>query len=324
MLAWQAEEFGEPLDVLALKQIEKPAPGPGEVLIKVRAVGLGLPDLTSVRGRYPFVTSPPVIPGHSFVGTIEETGPGSRFKPGMRVMARTLYTSHAGALAEYALAKDFHTFPAPAELDDAQAAAFVLSYHTAYVGLVSRGKLAEGETLLVLGGSGATGSAAIQLGKALGAQVIAVARGEAKVAFCRAQGADHVIDTTQSHIGEAVRELTGGHGADVILDPVGGEPSDQAVQGIAFGGRLVLVGNAAGLPKLNPLDMIGRTYSAIGAAFPNRTEAEREQAITDLDELVRNGKLTVPIEGRYAFEEAPKVIARFGGGIMGMHVIDVE
>jgi len=323
MLAWQAESFGEPLDVLELKDIERPVPGPGQVLIKVRAVGLGLPDLMSVQGRYPFVPAPPAIPGHSFVGIIESTGPGSSFTAGMRVMARTLYESHAGALAQYALASDFHTFPAPDELDDAQAAGFALSYHTAYVGLVSRGKLASGETLLVLGGSGATGSAAIELGKALGAQVIATARGQAKANFCRTQGADHVIDATQSHIGEALRELTGGYGADVIFDPVGGEPSDQAVQAIATGGRLVLIGNAAGLSKLNPLDMIGRTYSAIGAAFPNRTEAERRQAITELDQLVADGKLTVPIEGQYAFEEAPKIIARFGGDLMGMHIINM-
>jgi len=323
MLAWQAESFGEPLDVLALKEIEKPVPGPGEVLIKVRAVGLGLPDLMSVQGRYPFVPTPPAIPGHSFAGIIESTGPGSSFAPGMRAMARTLYESHAGALAEYALARDFHTFPAPDELDDAQAAAFALSYHTAYVGLASRGKLAAGETVLVLGGSGATGSAAIELGKALGARIIATARGQAKADFCRAQGADLVIDTILSHIGEALRDLTGGYGADLIFDPVGGEPSDQAVQAIATGGRLVLIGNAAGLPKLNPLDMIGRTYSAIGAAFPNRTEAERKQAITDLDHLVACGQLKVPVEGQYAFEEAPRIIARFGGDLMGMHVINM-
>ncbi|WP_144095911.1 quinone oxidoreductase family protein [Croceicoccus sediminis] len=323
MLAWQADTFGEPLDVLTLKDIEKPVPGPGEVLIKVRAVGLGLPDLRSVQGRYPFVKSPPAIPGHSFCGTIAQVGPGSTLSPGTRVMARTLYESHAGALAEYALAKEFHTFAAPDELDDIQAAAFVLSYHTAYVGLVSRARLAEGETLLVLGGSGATGSAAIELGKALGAKVIAAARGKAKIDFCRAQGADHVIDTTRANIGESLRELTGGHGADVIFDPVGGEPSDQAVEGIAFGGRLVLVGNAAGLPNLNPLDMIGRTYAAMGAAFPNRTEAEREEAIRDLDAMVRDGRLTVPVEGCHAFDAAPKVIARFAGDTMGMQVITV-
>lgn len=322
MLAWLAEKFGEPLDVLKLKDIEKPVPGRGQVLIKVQAVGLGLPDLRSVQGRYPFVPDPPAIPGHSFMGMIDTAGPGSLFKPGMRVMARSLYESHAGALAEYALARDFHTFPAPDSLDDAQAAAFVLSYHTAYVGLVSRGKLAEGETLLVLGGSGASGSAAIHLGKALGARVVASARGEEKVNFCRAQGADHVIESAHGHIGEALREWTGGHGADVIFDPVGGEPSDQAVQAIAWGGRLVLIGIAAGLPKLNPLDMIGRTYSVIGAAFPNRSEAERESAMTDLDGLVCNGKLTVPIEGRHSFEEVPRILARLGGDIMGLHVVD--
>ena len=323
MLAWQAERFGEPLDVLALKQMEKPLPGPGEVLIKVRAVGLGLPDLMSVQGRYPFVTVPPAIPGHSFMGAIDSTGHGSSFTSGMRVMARTMYKNQAGALAEYALAREFDTFPVPDALDDAQAAGFVVPYHTAYVGLISRGKLAEGETLLVLGGSGASGSAAIHLGKALGARVIATARGQAKADFCRAQGADHTIDTTHAHIGEALRELTGGYGADVIFDPVGGEPSDQAVQAIAWGGRLVLIGISAGFPKLNPLDMIGRTYSAIGAALPNRSDTERKQAIKDLDQLVSSGRISVPIEGRYAFEETPKMIARLGGDIMGRHIINI-
>ncbi len=323
MLAWQADKFGEPLDVLELKDIEKPAPGPGEVVIKVRAVGLGLPDLMSVQGRYPFVTAPPAIPGHSFSGIIDSTGPGCSYKPGMRVMARTMYKNHAGALAEYAVAREFDTVLVPDALDDAQAAGFVVPYHTAYVGLVSRGKLAKGEKLLVLGGSGASGSAAIELGKALGAQVVATARGEAKADFCRALGADHVIDTTVSHIGEAMRDFTDGHGADVIFDPVGGEPSDQAVQGIAFGGRLVLIGISAGLQTLNPLDMIGRTYSVIGAGLPNRTEAERNQAITDLDRLVSSGKISVPIEGQYTFEEAPKLIARLGGDIMGRHIINL-
>ena len=323
MLAWQAGEFGEPLDVLTLKDMEKPVPGPGEVLIKVKAVGLGLPDLMAVQGRYPFVTVPPAIPGHSFAGTIESTGPGSAFAPGMRVMARTMYKNQAGALAEYALARAFDTFPSPDGLDDAQAAGFVVPFHTAHVGLVSRGRLAEGETLLVLGGSGASGSAAISLGKALGARVIATARGAAKAGFCKTLGADHVIDTTTSHIGEALRELTDGYGADVIFDPVGGEPSDQAVQAIATGGRLVLIGISAGLQTLNPLDMIGRTYSVIGAGLPNRTEAERAQAVADLDRLVSSGKISVPIEGRYEFEEAPGMIARLGGDIMGRHIINI-
>ncbi len=323
MLAWQAGEFGEPLDVLALKDMEEPVPGPGEVLIKVKAVGLGLPDLMAVQGRYPFVTVPPAIPGHSFAGTIESTGPGSAFAPGMRVMARTMYKNQAGALAEYALARAFDTFPSPDALDDAQAAGFVVPFHTAHVGLVSRGKLAGGETLLVLGGSGASGSAAISLGKALGARVIATARGEAKAGFCRTLGADHVIDTTTSHIGEALRELTDGYGADVIFDPVGGEPSDQAVQAIATGGRLVLIGISAGLQTLNPLDMIGRTYSVIGAGLPNRTEAERAEAVADLDRLVSSGKILVPIEGRYDFEEVPGMIARLGGDIMGRHIINI-
>jgi len=323
MFAWQADRFGEPLDVLELKDIDKPIPGPGEVVIKVSAVGLGLPDLMSLQGRYPFVTECPAVPGHSFSGTVDSTAPDSAFVPGQRVMARTMYKNQAGALAEYAVAQEIDTFPVPDALDDEQAAGFVVPYHTAYVGLVSRAKLAEGETLLVLGGAGASGSAAIELGKALGAHVVATARGEAKADFCRKLGADHVIDATQCHIGEAVREVTDGHGADVIFDPVGGEPSDAAVHGIAFGGRLILIGISAGFPTLSPIDMINRTYSVMGAALPNRTADERSQAIADLDALVTSGKISVPIEGRYSFDETPGVIARLGGEIMGRHIIKV-
>ena len=293
-------------------------------MIKVAAVGLGLPDLMSVQGRYPFVTECPAIPGHSFSGTIDCIGPGSSFMPGMRVMARTMYKNRAGALAQYAVAREFDTFPVPDALDDEQAAGFVVPYHTAYVGLVSRGKLAEGETLLVLGGSGASGSAAIELGKALGARVVATARDQAKADFCSKLGADVVIDPATSHIGEKLREVTDGHGADLIFDPVGGEPSDQAVQGIAFKGRLALIGISAGFPTLNPLDMIGRTYSVMGAALPNRTDAERAQAIEDLDDLVTGGKISVPIEGRYVFEESAQMIARLGGDILGRHIVRVQ
>src|SRR3546814_1793666 len=151
MLAWQAERFGEPLDVLGLKEMEKPVPGPGEVLIKVRAVGLGLPDLMAVQGRYPLITLPPAIPGHSFAGTIDSTGPGSSFTPGMRVMARTMYKNQAGALAEYALAREFDTFPVPDALDDAQAAGFVVPYQTAQDGQsVREGK--SGSVRVGLGG----------------------------------------------------------------------------------------------------------------------------------------------------------------------------
>src|SRR3546814_16735284 len=114
-----------------------------------------------------------------------------------------------------------------------------------------------------------------------------------------------------------MRELTGGYGADVIFDPVGGEPSDQAVQGIAWGGRLVLIGISAGFPKLNPLDMIGRTYSAIGAAIHHRTEAEREKAIADLDRLVSRDRIIVPIEGQSAFAKTPTMIASIGADIIG-------
>lgn len=325
MKAWRAHRFGEPLDVLMLEEdVDRPVAGPGEILIEVACVGAGLPDLMAVQGRYPLITTPPVTPGHSLVGKVIAVCEGSRLSPGDRVVARTLFRDGTGAFAEYALAQDQDSFPAPAALSDEQAAGFVVPFHTAYVGLVSRGKLRAGETLLVLGGAGSSGSAAISLGKALGATVIATARNAAKVALCFAQGADHVIETADEHIGDAAREWTGGRGVDVLFDPVGGAPCEQAVGAMAVNGRLVLIGFSAGWPRLDPLDMIVRQYSAIGAALPNRSAEERQEAADVLDALASAGKIKVPVQAVFPFTETAKVIARLGGDVMGRLIVRVR
>lgn len=324
MRAWQAEEFGEPLDNLRQVDLPRPIPRDKEVLIEVSHVGLGLPDLMAVRGHYPAITKPPVIPGHSLAGRISAAGLHSGFNVGDRVMARSLFRNGTGALAEHALARHDDTFLAPTGLDDPQAAAFVVPYHTAHVGIWTRGRIKEGETLLVLGGSGGSGAAAIQLGKALGATVIAAARSATKTGFCKSQGADHVIDASVQHIGKEALALTGGRGVDVIFDPVGGEYCSQALEGIAVNGRLVLIGFARGWPQLDAFHIIKRQYGVIGAAVPARSPEEREEARLVLDRLANEGVITVAIESISAFDRAPDLIAGLGGDMLGKHVVSLR
>ncbi|MFE9823045.1 zinc-binding dehydrogenase [Streptomyces sp. NPDC005791] len=246
MKRWQAGEFGAPDTVLEKAEVPLPEPGPDEARVRVLAASVALPDLMTVQGRYPLVPSAPVSPGQEIVGIVDKPGPGYPFPAGTRIMGNSRTDIAIGGLAEYTLSPVPGAMPAPAELSDAQAAGFPGSYHVAHIALAHRAALRKGETLLVLGGSGRTGSAAIQLGKALGGTVIASARNEDKARFCRLQGADHIIDLSEHDLAQTVLELSSGHGADVIYDTVGGETYAQATSAVSRGGRVLLVGFASG------------------------------------------------------------------------------
>ena len=222
MQAWLVSGAGAPSAVL--ERVERAAPevGPGLVRARVHAAGCGLPDVLMCRGTYPLTPPLPFTPGQEIAGEVLEVGPDCESRVGERIMGVTAFLTGFGGFADEALVYDHFALPIPAEMSDEQAAGFSIPYHTAWVGLVRRAALAPKETLLVLGASGGTGSAAVQLGRALGARVIAAAGGPDKVAFCRALGADEVIDYRSEDIPERVRELTGGTGAQVIYDPVGG------------------------------------------------------------------------------------------------------
>jgi len=304
MAAWQVQGCGEPQAVMASARRAVPAPGPGEVRIRVGAAGLGLPDVLMCRGHYVFAPPQPFVPGQEVAGRVDALGPDCTLAENARVMGVTsFYTGHGG-FAEYCLAPEFSLYPVPEAMTDAEAAGFTIPYHTAWVGLHLRAGLRAGETLLVHGAAGSSGAAAIRLGRALGARVIAVAGGAEKTAWCRAAGADEVIDHTAADFPGAVLDLTAGRGADVVYDPVGGATFERSVGCTASGGRLLAVGFACGqwgAPDSGQLVL--RNCAVLGVYVGAHDHGELLEAHRALCELYEQGALAA----------APEVVIAFDG-----------
>src|SRR6478735_10426826 len=236
MRAWRVHELGDPSKVMSLDEVDQPTPGEGQLLVKVRAAALNFPDVLMAMGMYQEKPPLPYTPGVELCGEIVETG--------QRVIGSP--SGGPGAFAEYALMGANAAFPAPEGLSDEKAASLYLTYQTGYVGLHRRAHLQAGEWLLVHAGAGGVGTAAIQLGKAAGARVIATAGGKHKTEVCTQLGADHVIDYRAGDFVDAVKEFTGGRGADVIYDPVGGDTYDRSTKCVAFEGRILIIGFTGG------------------------------------------------------------------------------
>ncbi|RVU17640.1 NADPH:quinone oxidoreductase family protein [Streptomyces antnestii] len=254
MQAWQVHRNGEPSEVMELAEIERPVPGDGQVLLRVRAANINFPDALMCRGHYQVRPPMPFTPGVEICGETED---------GRRVLANPALPH--GGFAEYAVADEAALLPAPDSLDDAEAAALHIGYQTGWFGLHRRANLQAGETLLVHAAAGGVGSAAVQLGKAAGATVIGVVGGEEKTKVARDLGCDVVIDRRAQDVIAAVKESTGGRGADVIYDPVGGEAYTQSTKVVAFEGRIVVVGFASGTipsPSLN--HALVKNYAILG------------------------------------------------------------
>lgn len=326
MKAWRAESFGNPADVLKRVDVAIPKPGPGEALLRVLATNIGLPDRMMVEGRYFLTPHPPVTPGQEVVGIVDATGPGYPYPVGTRVIGGANFATGAGGLAEYCLSPAEGAVPAPDNMPDEQAAAFLGTFHVAWVGLVNRARAKPGETLLVLGGTGGTGSTAIQLGKALGLNVITTVRTARKSAFCLEQGADEVIELEKGSLSEQVHQLTNGRGADIVYDTVGDPLTDQALDAIAIGGRYVLIGFAgsSGFPVIEPFKILTRGISVTGALHTVRTPAERDEAITELERLFTAGKIAMPIDQVVSFTDVPGALNRLGGGVNGKLIVRVS
>jgi NADPH:quinone reductase len=255
MRAWRVHELGDPAVVMSLDEVPQPTPAEGQVLVKVRAAALNFPDVLMAAGLYQERPPLPFTPGIELCGEVVGTG--------QRVLGSP--SGGPGAFAEYALMDEQAAFPVPDGMPDEKAASLYLTYQTGWVGLHRRANIQAGDWLLVHAGAGGVGSAAIQLGKAAGAWVIATAGGARKIEVCRDLGADHVVDYTAEDFVPVVKEVTGGHGADIVYDPVGGDVFDRSRKCIAFEGRIVVVGFTSGrIPEAPANHLLVKNYSVVG------------------------------------------------------------
>jgi NADPH:quinone reductase len=304
MRAILCKAFGPP-ESLVIEEIASPVPGPGEVVISVKAAGVNFPDVLIIENKYQVKPPLPFSPGSELAGIVKAVGDGvTAFKPGDRVMAITGY----GAFAEEVKSEARRILAIPSGMDFATAAAFGLTYATSEHALVDRGALKAGETLLVLGAAGGVGLAAIEIGKILGARVIACASTDDKLAVCREHGADDTINYATEDLRERIKALTGGKGPDVVYDPVGGPYTEPALRSIAWRGRLLVVGFAAGdIPKI-PLNLtLLKGCSIVGVFWGEFTRREPErfaEAMQRLDRWYADGKLKPHVSETFPLERA--------------------
>ena len=317
MRAWQVQRLGEPRDVLTLAEVPAPEPGPGQVLVRVRAAAANFPDVLMCRGGYQVRPPLPFTPGIELCGEIVAVGTGvTGLAVGDRVLGGSSLPS--GGYAEFAVMDAGNVFQAPVGLDDAEAAAFFSTYQTGWFGLHRRARLAAGETLLVHAAAGGVGSGAVQLGKAAGARVIGVAGGERKAEVTRALGADVVVDRLNEDFVEVVKEVTGGRGADVIYDPVGGETYTRSTKCVAFEGRILVVGFAGGQIQSAPLNhVLLKNYSVVGlhwGLYQKRDPQAVRDCHVELGGLVAGGLIRPMIGERLALADVPGGLQRLADG----------
>jgi NADPH2:quinone reductase len=302
--------YGPP-ESLVVADVPSPVAGPGEVVVSVRAASLNFPDLLIIQNKYQFKPPLPFSPGSELAGVVTAIGDGvTRVRPGDRVMAFTTY----GAFAEEAKIEAWRLFPIPEGMDDVTASALLLTYGTSDHALRDRAALQAGETLLVLGAAGGVGVAAIEIGKAIGARVIACASTDEKLAVCRAHGADDTINYGREDLRARVTALTGRRGPDVVFDPVGGAYTEPALRSIAWRGRLLVVGFAAGeIPKV-PLNLTLLKGCAIVGVFWGdfaRREPERfAESVAQLGRWFAEGRIRPHVSVTLPLERAPEALAR--------------
>jgi NADPH2:quinone reductase len=306
--AMLVKQFGAP-EQMSLEDLPTPVPGQGEVLIDARAIGVNFPDLLVIEGTYQILPELPFSPGKEVAGVVRAVGPGvASPNVGERVTAQVEH----GAYREQVLAEANNVAVLPESVGYEAGAAFGLGYLTVYFGLLRRARLEPGEWVLVTGASGGVGSAGVQLAKALGARVIAVGRTEDKRNFALEQGADHTIEFKPEGFKERVMELTDGHGADVILESVGGELFRACMRAIAWEGRLVIIGFAAGeIPTVKAGHVLVKNMDLIGVQSSDYREREPEsfrEAQEELLGLLTHGKIGVQVTATYPLEAAAEAL----------------
>ena len=317
MRAWQVQELGEPLAVLREVDVPTPEPGPGQLTVRTLATAANFPDVLMCRGLYQVKPDLPFTPGVELCGQVVAVGEGvDGFTVGQRVLGGSALPS--GGFAEYAVLNAAQAFPAPESLDDAQASSLYIGYQTGWFGLHRRAHLQAGETLLVHAAAGGVGSAAIQLGKAAGARVIGVVGGAEKAEVARELGADVVVDRRTEDFVEVVKAETGGRGADVIYDPVGGDTYKRSTKCIAFEGRILVVGFAGGTIQEAALNhALIKNYSIVGlhwGLYNAYDPAAVQQCHAELTALADQGLVNPLVSERLGFDAVPDGLQRLGDG----------
>jgi len=291
------------IDHLKLEDVPSPSPGPGQILIDVKATGVNYADSIMVGGKYQTKPDFPFSPGLETAGVVAACGDGvTRFKPGDRVMAILAY----GGYAERAIADEVETFPVPADMPFDEAGAFPIAYISSHVAIRWQGRLEAGETMLVLGAAGGVGLTAVEIGKAMGARVIAAASSDDKLAVAKAHGADMLVNYGNDTLTERVMALTDGKGVDVCFDPVGGDLFDAALSSLGWGGRILLIGFVAGIPKIPANRLLVKHRAALGSALRYFRWYAPDKLRRSVDELIawyNAGKLRPHVTDRFPLEK---------------------
>jgi len=311
--AVRCHAWGGP-EQLALDEVEAPRPGPGEVSISVAAAGINFADILTVAGTYQEKPALPFIPGLEIAGRVAAIGAGVE---GLESGTRVLAIVGGGGFAETAVAPASGVFPIPDEMGFVTAAGFPVTYGTAHGALVWKAGLQAGEVLLVHGAAGGVGLATVEAGKALGARVIATAGGPEKLAVAKAHGADELIDSRSEDVRQRVKALTGGRGADVVFDPVGGDLFDASLRCVAWGARLVVVGFAAGrVPQIPANILLVKNVSALGFYWGSYRSHAPDLVQRQLEELFawyRAGKLDPHVSHSLDLARAGEALALLAG-----------
>ena len=307
MRALVCRAWGE-VDDLRVEEVAAPNPGPGEVLIAVKATAVNYADALMTAGRYQTRPALPFSPGLETAGVVSACGEGvTRLKPDDRVMAILTY----GGLAEMAVAPESETFAIPAGMSLEEAGAFPVAYISSHVAIRWQGRLEAAETLLVLGAAGGVGLTAVEIGKAMGARVIAAASTPEKLAVARERGADDLVNYTTEKLTERVMALTDGKGADVCFDPVGGDLFDAALSALGWGGRILVVGFVGGVQSIPANRLLVKNRAALGSSLRYFRWHAPDKLRRSVDELIQwyeAGKLRPCISHRLPLEKSVEAI----------------
>jgi NADPH:quinone reductase len=310
MKALLCTELGDP-ELLNVSEVDIPNLGDDEVLVKVEAAGVNFPDALLVQGKYQIVIDPPFIPGNEICGVVESAGSNVSIPAGTKVIG----LPPIGGFAEYVSINKNLIIPVNSDFDVLSGASLPINYGTSYYALKRRAKAVSGETVLILGASGGIGTASIQLSKIMGLNTICAVGSEEKEAYVRNLGADEVIRYDKEDLKESAKSLTNGNGVDIVIDPVGGDATEQALRATAFNGRLLVIGFANGqIPKISLNLTLVKGVSIVGVWWGRWTNTSPKETAEDFEELVgfvNSNQLEIEPKNIYTLEEASKALSNF-------------